>query len=300
MGYRIRTSPEVDIWLGELRESDPRAAGLVDEALGVLREAGPDLGPPLVIPFEEPARDTGHYLDHAYQRQLEMLTRVRRAVADVATAGKRLELQIGQLEEQLSKLEDQRARALEAGDQDLAAEVRTRHSAISDHLADLRRQYAGVRDEEKRIAVASQRLQLRVDAFRTRKEAVKAAETAAEAAELVHEAESALAEAVADAAAGAVADAAAGAVADAAAGAVIVPEDPASASSPRDRSPLMLRELRPGAPESAAVRLLFTVEHPDTAVILAAGTERDWLRAWYAEAALRCRVRYERDHRSRE
>ncbi len=138
MGYRIRVVPEVDVWLGELRESDPRAAGLIDEALGVLREAGADLGPPLVVPVEEPARAIRPDLDFAYQRQLGMLTRVRRACADVATARKRVELQIFQLEEQLNKLEAQRGRALEAGDQDLAAAVQARQSVISEHLADQR------------------------------------------------------------------------------------------------------------------------------------------------------------------
>ena len=65
-----------------------------------------------------------------------------------------------------------------------------------------------------------------------------------------------------------------------------------------------LRELRPDAPESASTRILFTVEPPGTAVLLAAGMENDWLRAWYAEAIPRCSIRYRREHsgarRSRE
>ena len=59
-----------------------------------------------------------------------------------------------------------------------------------------------------------------------------------------------------------------------------------------------LRELRPDAPESASTRILFTVESPGTAVLLAAGMENDWLRAWYAEAIPRCLVRYRREYRS--
>jgi len=49
---------------------------------------------------------------------------------------------------------------------------------------------------------------------------------------------------------------------------------------------------------------LFTVDHADTAdhvhtaLLLAAGTERDRLQAWYAEMLLRCRTRYERDRGS--
>ena len=59
-----------------------------------------------------------------------------------------------------------------------------------------------------------------------------------------------------------------------------------------------LRELRPDAPESASTRILFTVEPPGTAVLLAAGMENDWLRAWYAEAIPRCSIRYRREHSS--
>ena len=40
MGYRIRVVPEVEVWLQRLRDSDPSAADLVDDALDTLREAG--------------------------------------------------------------------------------------------------------------------------------------------------------------------------------------------------------------------------------------------------------------------
>jgi hypothetical protein len=120
MGYRIRVVPEVEVWLQQLRDSDPSAADLVDDALDTLREAGAGLGPPAVVPVEIPAQETPP-----------------------------------------------------------------------------------------------------------------------------------------------------------------------------------LSELRPGAPESANIRILFTVDHAvdhaGTALLLAAGTERDWLQAWYAEMLIRCRTRYEHD-----
>lgn len=47
-------------------------------------------------------------------------------------------------------------------------------------LADLRREYADMQAEERRVVVACRRLQVRVDAFRAAKEAVEAAYTAAE------------------------------------------------------------------------------------------------------------------------
>ena len=63
---------------------------------------------------------------------------------------------------------------------------------------------------------------------------------------------------------------------------------------PLPRTPLP-RELRPGVPGSAGARILFTVEPPGTAVLLAAGMEGDWLRAWYTEAIANCRIRYRRE-----
>ena len=72
---------------------------------------------------------------------------------------------------------------------------------------------------------------------------------------------------------------------------------------------LSLSELRPGAPGRSDVCILFTVEpsvprtepsgpgtEPSgTAVLLAAGTGRDWLEAWYTQAIDHCRTRYERE-----
>ena len=43
------------------------------------------------------AEDPRETLDYSYERQLEMLQKVRRGVADVATSRKRLELQMQQL-----------------------------------------------------------------------------------------------------------------------------------------------------------------------------------------------------------
>ncbi len=53
------------------------------------------------------AEDPRETLDYSYQRQLEMLQKVRRGVADVATSRKRLELQQQQLQQQSDKLEAQ-------------------------------------------------------------------------------------------------------------------------------------------------------------------------------------------------
>src|SRR5712691_446406 len=282
MGYLIRMVPEVEEWLAAVRDRDPAAADLIDEAVAALRAGGKSVGPPLVVPLDDPSLSARPDLDMSYQRQLEILTRVRRAVADVATSRKRLELETAHLEQQIGKLGDQSRKAMEEGRGDLAEEARARRDAARERLADLRRQYADVQAEEERVTVASQRLQAKVDTFRTRKEAIKAVYTAAQAA-----AEAAWAEAVID-------DASADAE-----GAGSAADDAVNAESPDPARPsLPLSELRPGAPESAGTRILFTVEPSGTAVLLAAGMESDRLRAWYTEAIANCRVRYQREQGS--
>src|SRR3954449_11240348 len=125
--------------------------------------------------------DPRETLDYSYERQLEMLQKVRRGVADVATSRKRLELQLQQLQAQSDKLEGQGRQALAAGREDLAREALTRRSAVQQQLTDLGTQHQNLQAEEEKLVLASQRLQAKVDAFRTRKETIKATYTAAEA-----------------------------------------------------------------------------------------------------------------------
>ena len=134
------------------------------------------------------AEDPRQTLDYSYERQLEMLTKVRRGVADVATSRKRVEMQITQLESQSSKLTGQAQKAIEVGREDLAREALTRKSGLNGQLTDLKEQHAQLQGEEEKLTRASQQLQAKVDAFRTRKETIKATYTAAEAQTKINEA----------------------------------------------------------------------------------------------------------------
>nr|MBA3619448.1 PspA/IM30 family protein [Acidothermales bacterium] len=137
-------------------------------------------------------------LDYSYQRQLEMLQKVRRGVADVATSRKRLELQMSGLRQQSDKLEGQGRQALAAGREDLAREALTRRSGVQQQMADLQTQYASLQAEEEKLTLASQRLQTKVESFRTRKETIKATYTAAEAQTKIGEAFSGISEEMGD------------------------------------------------------------------------------------------------------
>jgi phage shock protein A len=142
--------------------------------------------------------DPRETLDYSYTRQLEMLQKVRRGVADVATSRKRLELQMNQINQASTKLEKQAKDALAAGREDLAREALTRRSASQSQLTDLQTQYAQLQGEEEKLTLASQRLQTKVDTFRTRKETIKATYTAAEAQTRINEAFSGISEEMGD------------------------------------------------------------------------------------------------------
>ncbi|MEO5709713.1 MAG: PspA/IM30 family protein [Nocardioidaceae bacterium] len=144
------------------------------------------------------AEDPRETLDYSYKRQLELLTKVRRGVADVATSRKRVELQAAQLQQQSDKLTDQAQKALSMGREDLAREALTRKSALTSQMADLKAQQAQLQGEEEKLTLASQRLQAKVESFRTQKETIKAKYTAAEAQTRINEAFSGISEEMGD------------------------------------------------------------------------------------------------------
>ncbi|WP_040161825.1 PspA/IM30 family protein [Nigerium massiliense] len=142
--------------------------------------------------------DPRQTLDYSYQRQLELLQKVRRGVADVATSRKRVELQAKQMNAEVDKMTVAAKRALEQGREDLAREALTRKSGLQQQLGDLQAQHAQLSEEEEKLVRASQRLQAKVDAFRTKKETIKATYSAAEAQTRVNEAFSGVSEEMGD------------------------------------------------------------------------------------------------------
>src|SRR5437870_5202159 len=73
-------------------------------------------------------------LDYSYEKQLELLQNVKRGVADVVTAKKRLQMQSDQLEQSVVKLEGQAREALGAGREDLARLALERKSPVQSPL----------------------------------------------------------------------------------------------------------------------------------------------------------------------
>jgi phage shock protein A len=145
------------------------------------------------------AEDPRQTLDLSYEQQLENLTKVKRAVADVATARKRIEIQAEQLKSQGDKLADQAKAALAQGNEPLAREALTRREAVAGQLKDLEVQHASVAEQQQKLEDTAQKLQTEVEAFRTKKETIKATYTAAEASAHVNEAVSGISTSMGDA-----------------------------------------------------------------------------------------------------
>ena len=124
------------------------------------------------------AEDPGQTLDYSYQQQLEMLQKVKRGVADVVTAKKRLQLQTAKLEESVVKLDGQARQALAGNREDLARTA-------------LEQQQQNLIDQERRLSA-------KVESFRTQKEVVKAQYSAAEAQVRIGEATTGLGEEMSD------------------------------------------------------------------------------------------------------
>ena len=144
------------------------------------------------------AEDPRETLDYSYEKQLEMVQKVRRGLADVATSRKRLELQQTQIKASADKLEQQArtgGRRRQGGPRPRGSQPAGR-AAVSARSLDTQR--AQLQAEEDKLTLALQRLQTKVEAFRTKKETIKATYTAAEATSKIGEAVSGISEEMGD------------------------------------------------------------------------------------------------------
>lgn len=127
------------------------------------------------------AENPAETLDYAYERQLENLQEVKRGIAEVVTAKKRLQMQEAELNQQTEKLTGQAREAMGAGREDLARTALERKQLIAGELGSLDQQVAELEAEQDKLTGAEQQLRTKVEQFRSRKEVIKAQYSAAEA-----------------------------------------------------------------------------------------------------------------------
>ncbi|HEX2556855.1 MAG TPA: PspA/IM30 family protein [Nitrososphaera sp.] len=142
--------------------------------------------------------DPREALDYSYVKQLEMLNKLRRSLAEVMTARKRLEMQKSKLWENIHLLDEQARRALDANREDLAKLALERKNANLLQVQGLDKQIADMQQEEQKLEETTKRLALKVDEFKSKKEVIKAQYSAAEAQVKIKESVTGISEEMAD------------------------------------------------------------------------------------------------------
>ena len=120
-------------------------------------------------------------LDYSYEQMLQQLQNVKRGVADVVTAKKRLEIQTQGLEQNVVKLETQARQAVAANREDLARQALERKASAQQQLQGLDAQVQQLAEQQDKLIDSQHQLEARIEAFRTQKEVIKAQYSAAEA-----------------------------------------------------------------------------------------------------------------------
>jgi phage shock protein A len=144
------------------------------------------------------AENPSETLDYSYEAQLTQLQNVKRGIADVTTAKKRLELQYATMQQQAEKLDGQARTALQQGREDLAREALTRKAAIEGQLESIMQQGQQLEAQQQKLIEGEKTLRTKVESFRTQKEVIKAQYSAAEAQVRIGEAATGIGEEMAD------------------------------------------------------------------------------------------------------
>ncbi len=142
--------------------------------------------------------DPREALDYSYVKQMELLNKLRRSIAEVVTAKKRLEMQKTRLLDNIRTLDEQARRAVDAGREDLAKMALERKNANLLQVQSLNKQIEEMRVEQKKLEETEKRTATKIEEFKARKEVIKAQYSAAEASVKIKESVTGISEEVAD------------------------------------------------------------------------------------------------------
>ena len=222
-------------------------------------------------------------LDRSYQQNLERLTALRRGEADAATLVRDIQNQLTEVDAAQATLQDAHRRALDAGRRQEAARAAGTLAAVQQQQAEARRLLPRMIEARQRLQKRNQRLQARVEAARMRKEVLKASHAAIRGSRKAREAMAALDLADDD-----------GDQQSEDSGEAISAEEAklADITAQMERElgqetrPEGLMELWPGAPWHSDIRILFAVEPPGTALLIAVLEGPEAVEDQYPEAAM--------------
>ena len=174
---------EVKILLGIQLGLTNRITTLVKQKVNILLDR-----------FEDPKEG----LDYSYTKQIELLNKLRRGIAEVITAKKQLEMQKAKLWENIRTLEEQAHRAIDQSREDLAKLALERKNANMLQLQPLDKQIVEMKAEQDKLEQTEKRLATKVEEFRSKKEVIKAQYSAADAQVRIKESVTGVSEEMAD------------------------------------------------------------------------------------------------------
>jgi phage shock protein A len=125
--------------------------------------------------------DPKEALDYSYVKQTEMLNKLRRDIAEVITAKKRLEMQKAKLWDNIRTLDEQSRHAIDSDKEDLAKLALQRKNANMLQAQALEKQVREMQSEQQKLEDTERRLSAKVEEFKSKKEVIKAQYSAAEA-----------------------------------------------------------------------------------------------------------------------
>jgi hypothetical protein len=282
--YALWMSDEIHHWLTDLRRSDQAAALRVAQALVLLMSNGASLGDPVVISTADswPWALT-EALDRSCQQSLDRLMALRRGEADADALVRDIQDQVAELAAAQATLEELHRRAVAAGRPQEAAQAADQLAAVQQQAAGAGRLLPRMIEARRRLREQTRQLQARVDAARARKEALKAGHVAVRGSLRAREAMAALGLTDDDGdrhpqAGGEPAAAAEARLAD-----ITAQMERELGQEPR---PEGLMELRPGAPWHSDIRILFAVEPPGAALLIAVLEGAEAVEDQYPEAVM--------------
>lgn len=120
-------------------------------------------------------------LNYSFEKQNELITKLRQDIAQVVTSKKRLEMQKAKLLANVNTLEDQAKRAIISNREDLAKLALERKNVLMIQIKELDTQISGIEKDQLKLEEAERRLSTKLQEFKTRKEIIKAQYSAAEA-----------------------------------------------------------------------------------------------------------------------
>src|SRR5713101_1821820 len=127
------------------------------------------------------AEDPTQVMNLSYEKQLEQVQNLRRAIAQVMTEEKHIELLEQQTQAQADHLTTQAQQTLQMGHEDLARQALQRKEALTTQVNGYKTQMAQLQAQEAHLADVESKVEARVNAFKSQKEMLSAQYGAAKA-----------------------------------------------------------------------------------------------------------------------